>query len=76
MPEVAFDTSTEMEEYVMRVGIQLRLLQDNGRADAQERFSGVHWEPGHRDHAETRRLERKSALGRNKVKRSRVRKRD
>ena len=64
VPEIAFDNSTEMEEYVLRASVELHELQQNRQADDREHYSGVHWEPGHRRRMDARRVERQAAVRR------------
>ena len=71
VPEIAFDSSKEMEEYVQRASIELYVLQQNGRPDNREHYSGVHWEPGHRERMAARRLEREAERMRYQLPRSR-----
>ena len=71
VPEIAFDNSTEMEEYVLRASIELHQLQQDRRADDREHYSGVHWEPGHRERMNARRLEWHAALRRDRPPQSR-----
>jgi hypothetical protein len=71
VPEIAFDSSAEMEEYVQRASIELYDLQQNQRADDREHYSGVHWAPGHRERMNVRRLEWQAVLRRNRSRASR-----
>jgi len=78
VPEIAFDSSREMEEYLLRASIEIHELQQRGLADEREHVSGVHWELGSRERMDARRLERQAELRRNRPpgsRKSRVRKR-